>query len=527
MIRRRQLLTGLSLTGLSLTGLSLAAPALRPPAAQGTTRVTLLHLNDFHSRHEGAQPSGAACHVGAPCGGGSARLVAAFHAARAAAVAEGRAVLALDAGDQFLGSLFYTRHRGLAEAAVQRQWGVQAMAPGNHDFHGGPETLAGFLRALGAPLLAANMDATREPALAGLVAPHAVFTLGGARIGVVGLTLETIPQISSPGPNLRFTAAEDAAARSIAEIRAGGPATIIVLSHLGVAADRALAMAVPGIDVIVGGHSHTLVSPPLLLDGADRPVRIVQAGALGRWQGRLDLDLAGDGRVAAHGGGAREITETMPEDPATAALVAEFARPLAALHGQFLAQSTGEMGNITCRLGECGIGNLLADALLRAVPQADLALTNAGGIRTGLPAGRITLGDVLTTLPFSNTVATVRLRGRDLLAALENGVSAPGRGRFPQVAGLAFTWNPLAPPGQRIGEARITTARRPGPIDPEADYLLATNDFIRRGGDGYTMLRDRALEAYDEGPPLEDVFAAHLTALGQVSARLEGRIALR
>lgn len=522
MIRRRQLLASLSLAAPTL-----AAPSLRAPAAQAATRVALLHLNDFHSRHEGTQASGAGCRVGAPCGGGAARLVASFHAARAAAVAEGRAVLALDAGDQFLGSLFYTRHRGLAEAAVQRQWGVQAMAPGNHDFNGGPETLAGFLRALGAPLLAANMDVAGEPTLAGLVAPHAVFRLGGARIGVVGLTLENIPQISSPGPHLRFTAAEEAAARSIAAIRAEGPATIVVLSHRGVEADRALAAAVPGIDVIVGGHSHTLVSPPLLMDGADRAVRIVQAGALGRWRGRLDLDLATDGRVAAHGGGAQEITDAMPEDPATAALVADFARPLNEMRAQFVAHSSGGLENTSCRLGECAVGNLLADALLRAAPQADLALTNAGGIRTGLPAGTITLGDVLTTLPFSNTLATVRLRGRDLLDALENGVSNPGSGRFPQVAGVVFTWNPLAPVGQRIGEARITTGRRPGLVDPEADYLLATNNFIRRGGDGYAMLRDQALEAYDEGPPLEDAFAAHLAALGQVAARLDGRIALR
>ncbi|WP_439599411.1 bifunctional metallophosphatase/5'-nucleotidase [Falsiroseomonas sp.] len=507
--------------------LALAAPALRAPRAQAAARVTLLHLNDFHSRHEGAQASGAACRIGAPCAGGAARLVASFHAARAAAVAEGRAVLALDAGDQFLGSLFYTLHRGMAEAAVQRQWGVQAMAPGNHDFNGGPAVLGAYLRALGVPLLAANLDAAAEPELAWLVAPYHVFRVGGARIGVVGLTLETIPQISSPGPNLRFTAAEEAAARAIAAIRAEGPATIVVLSHRGLAADQALAAAVPGIDVIVGGHSHTLVTPPLLMDGADRPVRIVQAGALGRWRGRLDLDLAADGRVAAHAGGAEEITEVMPEDPATARLVADFAAPLGALRARPVAASAGGLENTTCRIGECAIGNLLADALLRAAPQADLALTNAGGIRTGLPSGPITLGDVLTTLPFSNTLATARLRGAVLLAALENGVSNPGSGRFPQVAGLAFTWNPLAPAGQRIAEARITTARRPGPIDPEADYLVATNDFLRRGGDGYTMLRDAALESYDAGPPLEDAFAAHLAALGDVPARLEGRITAR
>jgi 5'-nucleotidase len=516
-LRRRQL----------LAALPLALPALRPARAQAAHRVAILHLNDFHSRHEGAQPGGASCRAGAPCAGGAARLVASFQAARAAATAEGRGVLALDAGDQFLGSLFYTLHRGLAEAAVQRQWGVQAMAPGNHDFNGGPETLAGYLRALGAPLLAANMDISAEPALAGLVAPSAVFTVGGARIGVIGLTLQTIPQVSSPGPNLRFAAPEEAVAREAARIRAGGPATILVLSHHGLEADRRLAAAVPGIDVVVGGHSHSWLDRPLVLDGADRPVRIVQAGALGRWRGRLDLDLAPDGSVAAAQGEAAEVTADLPEDPATARLVAQFAEPLGGLRARPVARSAGGLENTTCRLGECGIGNLLADALLASVPRADLALTNAGGIRTGLPAGAITLGDVLTTLPFGNTVATVRLRGAHLLAALENGVSSPGSGRFPQVSGLVFTWDPAAPAGRRIAEARITTGRRPGPVEPEADYLLVTNDFLRRGGDGYAMLRDHALEAYDSGPPMEDAFAAHLSSLGQVAPRLDGRIGPR
>ncbi|MGX9966405.1 bifunctional metallophosphatase/5'-nucleotidase [Roseomonas sp. F4] len=510
-----------------LLSLPLAAPALRAPRAQAVRRVTLLHVNDFHSRHEGAQSSTAACRAGAPCFGGAARLVAAVQAARAAALAEGRAVLALDAGDQFLGSLFFTLHRGRAEAAVQRQWGVQAMAPGNHDFTGGPETLAAYLRLLGVPLLAANMDIAREPALAGLVAPYAVFTTGGARIGVIGLTLETIPQVSSPGPNLRFTSGEAEVARAIAEIRAAGPATIVILSHQGVAADRVLAQAVPGIDVIVGGHSHTLVTPPLVIEGVDRPVRIVQAGAFGRWHGRLDLDLAADGRIAAHGGGAEEITEVMPEDPATARLVAEFAAPIGAFRERPVARNAGGLENTTCRIGECAVGNLLAEALLASVPGADLALTNAGGIRTGLPAGSITLGDVLTTLPFSNTVATLRLRGADLLAALENGVSTPGSGRFPQVAGLRFTWTPAAPAGQRIREAVVTTGQRPGPVDPAAVYLVVTNNFLRTGGDGYATFRDAALEAYDSGPPMEDAFAAHLTGLGEVVARLDGRIAAR
>jgi 5'-nucleotidase len=310
----------------------LPLPAIRPAPAQAAARATILHLNDFHSRHEGAQPGGQACREGSPCPGGSPRLVAAIRAARAAAEGEGRATLALDGGDQFMGSLYYTVHRGMAEAAMQNAWGCQAMALGNHEFDHGPEVTARYARALAAPLLAANLDTAAEPALHGLVRPWTVFRRGAARIGVVGLITEDTPTIASPGPRLRFTSAEEAAARAIAEIRAEGPATVVLLSHRGLGPDRQLAARVPGVDVIVGGHSHTLLAGhpdaagphPVVLDGPDRPVRIVQAGALGRFLGRLDLDLAADGRVAAHGGDATEMTTALPEDATAAATLAGF-----------------------------------------------------------------------------------------------------------------------------------------------------------------------------------------------------------
>ena len=166
-------------------------------------------------------------------------------------------------------------------------------------------------------------------------------------------------------------------------------------------------------------------------------------------------------------------------------------------------------------------------AALAATPAADLALQNGGGIRAGLPAGAITYGDVLTMLPFGNTLATAVLRGGHLLVALENGLSQPGAGRFPQVAGLRLVVDLSAPPGQRIVSAEVTRGERAGPLDPERAYRIVTNNFIRQGGDGYTALRDHALEAYDSGPLMEEVVAAHLTTLAPLAPRLDGRIRTR
>ncbi|WP_368416136.1 bifunctional UDP-sugar hydrolase/5'-nucleotidase [Falsiroseomonas sp.] len=524
MIKRRHLLAA-----------ALPVASLRPAPAQAAARVSLIHLNDFHSRHEGAQANGAGCRDGQPCLGGSARLVGAVKAARTAAMAERRASLALDAGDQFMGSLFYTHHRGLAEAAIQREWGVEAMALGNHEFDHGPENAARYIRALGAPILGANLDVRAEPALDGLVRPWIAFERGGARIVVIGLTTEDTPTIASPGPRLRFLDAEEATARAVAEARAAGPATVVVLSHRGLAADQQLAARVRGVDAIIGGHSHTILAnrpgaagpAPMLVDGPDRAVRIVQAGALGRFLGRLDLDIGADGRIAAHGGDAAELGPDLPEDAEAKAIVARFAAPLGELRARPVAAASIAMDNAGCRTGECAIGNLIAEAMLAAVPTADVALQNGGGIRAGLPAGTISYGDVLTVLPFGNTLATAVVRGAHLLAALENGLSQPGAGRFPQVAGLRLVVDMSAPAGQRIVSAEGTRGERAGRVDPERAYRIVTNNFMRLGGDGYVALRDHALEAYDSGPLLEEVVAAHLVAQAPVTPRTDGRIRQR
>jgi 5'-nucleotidase/UDP-sugar diphosphatase len=518
--------------------LALAAPALRRAAADPTARVALLHVNDFHSKHEGVDAGSAACRADRPCVGGSARLATALAEGRAAIAAEGRAVLQLDAGDQFMGSLFYTAHHGLAEAAVQRAIGTEMMALGNHEFDNGPGVLAGYAAAVPFPLLSANLDTSQEPLLAGRIRPYTVLEKGGARIGIIGLTTETTPQGSSPGPTLRFTDAAEAAERAIAEIRAGGPATIVILSHLGLGEDRLLAANVAGIDLIAGGHSHTLLANglagaagphPTLVEGQDRSVRIVQSGCHGRWLGRLDLDLGADGRIAAHAGAVREITPDIVPDAGVAAIVARYAAPLAEWRARPAGRLATPLTIEGCRKGECAIGNLLADAMLAAEPQAEIALTNGGGIRANLPGGTVTWGDVLSVLPFSNTLATLTIRGGALQAALENGLSqlGTGAGRFPQFGGLRVEYEAAAPVGQRIRAISVRQGDRFVPLEPDRAYRVVTNNFMRQGGDGYAALRDDALEAYDNGPAMEDMLAAYLASRPGLSVAVEGRLVSR
>ena len=496
-------------------------------------RLTIIHMNDFHSRHEAVDGSALSCKPGAKpdCFGGVARLASAIAAERAAAEAAGRVVLQVDAGDQFQGSLFYTAWRGEVELAVMNLLGTEVMTAGNHEFDNGPANLARFVRGARFPVLSANTDTTNEPALVGLLQPHVMMQKGAMKIGIVGLTTLETPTTSSPGPNLRFTPPAAALARSTAALRANGAQLVIALSHLGIDEDRKMAGHIAGVDVFVGGHSHTLLSDSETgavgpahgaFDGPAGRAVVVQAACFGRYLGRLDIDLDENHRIVAYGGDARHIGLDLPEDPRVAAVVAGYAAQLDLVRRRKVGEAPAPITNDGCRVGECALGNFVADALLATVQGADLAIINGGGMRTGLPGGTITIGDVLTMLPFSNTVATLKLHGSDLLAALANGVSRAGAGAFPQLAGAKMVWNPAS---KTIVSVVVRQADGSFvPLDPNRVYLVVTNNFMRAGGDGYVVFRDRAIEPYDAGPMLHDTVVDTITAAGVLRPVMDGRI---
>lgn len=517
----------------AVLGLAVALPMARVSRAAAAHRLTILHMNDFHSRHEPVDAAALACEPGKPsCLGGAAHLAAALAQARAAAAADGRSVLLLDAGDQFQGSLFYTAWHGEVELAVMHALGTEAMAVGNHEFDDGPATLARFVRAAGFPVLSANIDASADPDLAGLLRPWTLLHKDGLAVGVVGATTEETPVGSSPGPHVHFAAPGPALAEAAAAARAAGAKLVVALSHLGVGEDRALAGLVPGVDVFVGGHSHTLLSDSepgaagpahRLVQGRNGRALVVQAACFGRYVGRLDLDVAADGTLVAWGGDCRHVGLDLAPEPRTAAIVASYAAQLDGVRRGVAGQTAAALPTDGCRAGECAFGDFVADAMLGSAHGAEVALMNAGGLRTGLPAGRVTLGDVMTALPFGNTVATLTLTGADLRAALAHGLSRAGKGAFPQVAGMRVGWRRGAADPVSSVELRQTDGRFV-PLDPARRYLVVTNDFLRRGGDGYAVLRSAAIDPYDAGPPLDATVAAALAAGSPVSPRTDGRI---
>ncbi|MDJ0627069.1 MAG: bifunctional metallophosphatase/5'-nucleotidase [Rhodobacter sp.] len=494
--------------------------------------LTVLHTNDFHSRFEPISKYDSGCsaedNAEGKCFGGSARLMTAVEEAKART----NNYILVDGGDQFQGSLFYTYYKGRVAAEMMNKMGYDAMTVGNHEFDDGPEVLKGFTESVDFPILMSNADVSTEPLLNDAIQKAVILERGGERLGLIGLTPVDTDELSSPGPNVVFSDPIEAVAMQVERMQANGINKIIVLSHSGYQVDQALAAAVPEVDIIVGGHDNTYLSNTA--ENAKGPyptmvgtTAIVQAYAYGKFLGELNVTFDDDGVITEAVGEPIVMDGGVVEHPATKERIAELAVPLDEIRNKVVAQSGGviEGDRAVCRIMECPMGNLVADAMLDRVKDQGIqvAFANSGGIRASIDEGDVTMGEVMTVLPFQNTLSTFQAKGQVIIDALENGVSQVEevKGRFPQVAGLSFTWDPSVAPN----EGRVTEVMVAGePIDPEAVYGIVTNNFVRNGGDGYKMFVSGAMDAYDFGPDLADVLADYMAAQGPVMPMVEGRI---
>ncbi|SON54510.1 Trifunctional nucleotide phosphoesterase protein YfkN precursor [Hartmannibacter diazotrophicus] len=525
---------------LGAAAIALLAGMSAPAFADYT--LTILHTNDFHSRIEPINKYDSTCGekdtAEGKCFGGSARLDTAIKERRAADPNS----LLVDGGDQFQGSLFYTYYKGKAAAELMNTLGYDAMTVGNHEFDDGPEVLRGFMDAIKFPILLSNADVSKEPTLADVLKPSTIIEKDGQKIGLIGLTPRDAVELSSPGKNITFTDPEPALKREIAKLQAEGVNKIIVLSHSGYKVDQRIAASVDGIDVIVGGHSHTYLSStddkaegpyPTWVDAPDGTrVPIVQAASYGKFLGELKVTFDDDGKVIDAVGAPIIMDNAVAEDATIKARVHELAGPLEEIRAEVVADTAAPIdGNRdTCRAKECEMGNLVADAMLAhtASQGVTIAIQNGGGLRASIDEGPVTMGEILTVLPFQNTVATFQLTGKGIVAALENGVSQveEGAGRFPQVAGLKYTWTKAAKPNEgRIKSVEVKDGDGWAPIDPDKTYLVVTNDYMRRGGDGYSVFATDAQNAYDFGPNLENVVIEYMTgANAPYQPYVDGRV---
>lgn len=483
-----------------------------------TKRLRILYLNDFHGYAEPHRPAGSS----QPTGG-----IAAL-AQEAQRLREGQPTLLLSAGDMIQGNQWANFFQGESSIRVMNALGFDALVLGNHEFDFGLEVLQQRLAEAAFPVLGANVEG-----LSG-VRPYLLKEIGGWKVLIIGVVTEDTPWMTHPRnvAGLSFLPPEEALRRIPPEIKAQAD-LVVVLSHLGLPADRRLARQIPGIHLIVGGHTHTRIERPLTVNGT----WIVQAWEHGKALGCLDLVRA-EGKVTLAEGRLIDIDPGRGTAPEIAALVETYGSRVRAALDEVIGEALVDLDGKGARERETNLGNLLTD-LLRRETGADAAVLNGGGIRADIFRGPIRVRQIMDVLPFNNFPVVLRLTGREIAETLEHGVSDSGGhgGKFPQVSGVAFAYRPSLPSGRRVLNVEIGGR----PLEPARIYTVATNDFLAAGGDGYAVLKrvfpEQAAQPdwkpepgngrvvlYDRGRSLQERGTDYIRRQQKITAVVEGRI---
>ncbi len=505
----------LFLLGSSCLAMLAALPRL---ALAQQARVTFILVNDIYLMNESEGPDRR-------MRGGFPRLAAVVKAERARAAKQGAHVIFAHAGDTLSPSLMSGIDRGYHIVQLTNMLRPDIFVPGNHEFDFGRDVFVQRMREAEFPLFAANMRDRNGAALPGF-RDRAILDIDGMRIGLTGAALAETPQLSNSG-DIRFAPLIAAVERQCKALRGEGADFVVAVVHAPRDQDHALFRS-RSADLILTGHDHDL------LVEYDGRTAMVESSFDAHAVTMIDVSLAVDARegrrTAWHAKFRIVDTADIEPDPEMLAMVRGYEAELSREFDVPLATTELALDsrNAAIRTAEAAIGNLFADAV-RASANAEIAVVNGGGLRGGkvYPAGGVvTRRDVLAELPFGNRIAILDITGAGLRAALENGLSLLPQpsGRFPQVSGLTIVADTSRPAGRRI--VAITVGGRP--LEDSRRYRLATNDYMARGGDGYTMLRDaKALAAGHDGALMANEVMVYLRKLGTLRSRVEGRIVLK
>lgn len=496
--------------------------------AQESLTITLLHTNDTHAHHLPDNNGN----------GGVERQASVVNQVRA----EVPNVLLIDTGDRFSGTLFHTLYQGTDQVAVMNALGYDVMTLGNHEFDEGDEVLANFISALNFPVVVSNLTTTGS-VLDGLIVPSAVLDVAGQSIGIVGLIVAETPELASPSPQLQFdmdyVGVVNRATEALTE---QGINKIILLSHISYWETLAFMPELLHVDVVIGGDAHVFNSntlqgaydayPVRAENASGEPIVYAQAGYYNLYMGRMDVTFDENGVLTSATGDTIWLNRYIPKEGSIAGIVADLyagvedmaETPIGAFSDVAI---DGERA--ACRVEECAMGNLIADAFLYSTG-AQIAFVNGGGVRSSFQPGEIKIGDVMSAQPFNNVVVYFDVSGAVVLEMLENGVSRitlndkgevtrfDTAGRFLQVAGLRYSYDPTQPVGQRVSDVFVQNGDgTESPLDVNALYKVTTNNFMYEGGDGFSMLPSQAINAVLDGGYDYEVLIDYLLFLGVVT----------
>ncbi len=489
------------------SALAILAALSAAPLSAETVKLTLLGVGDVYNF---AEEDGR---------GGFARLNAVARAERAA----NPNTLYLFDGDMLSPSLLSGFDKGRNTIDLTNLVPFDLAVPGNHEFDFGPENFAEMLKISKYPWAAINVTKDDGAAVDGL-GGVLVKEVGGLKVALIPVAQDTSPDVSSTG-SLKFAPTVDMAVEAAKAAREAGADIVVGIVQTNMENDRALIKS-HAFDVILSGDDHSYAT------SYDGVTAYVETSVDAQFLSPIDLMVEvgeNDGkRTISWVPAFRFIdTATVTPDPESQALVDKFNADLdATLNVEIgVAETAMDSRRNVVRAEESSMGNLIADAM-RAATGADIALMNGGGIRgdrTYDAGAKLTRRDILTELPFGNVTVMTELPGSQVLLALENAVSQfeKGAGRFVQVSGMSFAFDPTAEAGARVSEVMVAGA----PLAADTVYKVAVNDYILGGGDGFAALGGGRLVTNAGGGNLvaNDVMA-HVEKMGKVKPTVEGRI---
>ncbi|ESO08196.1 hypothetical protein HELRODRAFT_75258 [Helobdella robusta] len=427
----------------------------------------LLHTNDIHSRFEPFTRRSTKCKPGEPenCFGGVARRAGFINMMKK----ELGEIMLLDAGDQFQGTPWFYFYKGHDSSHFLNKLKYQAMALGNHEFDNGVEGLRIFLGNVTVPILCSNLDQTTTPDFMKKVKEHVEITYKNHKFDVVGYITETVVQLSKTG-DLKFSNELEKVKEVVTDLVRKGSKFIIALGHAGYEADKRMPREIPDIDIIVGGHSHTLLyhgssagvegDYPTVVRHADgRRTLIVQAGTAGKWVGVLNVAFDEEGNVKSWSGNPVLMNLSIPEGMFK---IEYLNSNLSFMYTKVLCRTDVflDANDKICCQQECTLGNLFTDAMVSFFKErnanATIALTNGGGIRSSIDRGTTSLNhdnnsgdinynEVISAFPYGDVIMVAETSGRTLYEALRHSISnfSPNKekhGKFLQVSCWLASW---------------------------------------------------------------------------------------
>ncbi|MCX5801345.1 MAG: 5'-nucleotidase C-terminal domain-containing protein [Candidatus Eisenbacteria bacterium] len=469
--------------GLALgLALSLSGAQAAPSGAERDTcdtRLTILSITDLHGALLSEDKDFA---TGKPVGG--AAVVGAYiEAERDSSTGP---VLVLASGDMMQGSAISNLSMGEAVIEFMNRLGFEACAVGNHEFDWGVDVLKERIKQAKFPFLVANIFSGSGSKRPNWAVPYTVVQKGNLKIGIIGVITEDAPVVINPKSieGLRFDRPDSLVNKLAAQLRHEGVNVIIVLAHTGGTQEEngtvtgpiaGFASKLEGVDAVLGGHSHTVVS------GTVNSIPVVIAGANGVRLGivRLRVDVCEGGSSLLEETVKPTFAEDVEPDQAVACMIESYREKLASQLDRVVAIASGP---IVRGRQESALGDLVCD-IMRSAVGAAVAYQNSGGVRADLDEGPITGGEIYRIMPFDNTIVTMYLTGAQVKEALEQGTTERG---VVQVSGIHYTYKPGNPSGQRIQSVTLEDGK---PISPKKLYLVATNDFMANGGDRFTVFK--------------------------------------